>query len=97
MIKKEHIKHLKEMNTEAERLVRSSPNDYKLFQFSNVFRLNVIPASCFQKSYSMPIDLDFQKRYAVTVLELDQLNKDLNKVFHEVQQFCCDVSSSHPV
>uniref|UniRef100_A0A7N6FK12 DIRP domain-containing protein n=1 Tax=Anabas testudineus TaxID=64144 RepID=A0A7N6FK12_ANATE len=44
MIKKEHIKHLKEMNTEAEKL----------------------------KSYSMPIDLDFQKRYATTVLELDQ-------------------------
>ncbi|KAG7244143.1 hypothetical protein INR49_004216 [Caranx melampygus] len=62
MIKKEHIKHLKEMNTEAEKL----------------------------KSYSMPIDLDFQKRYATTVLELEQLNKDLNKVLHEVQQFCCE-------
>lgn len=46
----------------------------------------------FQKSYSMPIDLDFQKRYATTVLELEQLNKDLNKVLHEVQQFCCEVS-----
>ncbi|MEQ2182888.1 hypothetical protein GOODEAATRI_026918, partial [Goodea atripinnis] len=44
------------------------------------------------KSYSMPIDLDFQKRYATTVLELEQLNKDLNKVLHEVQQFCCEVS-----
>ncbi|MEQ2304633.1 Protein lin-9 [Ameca splendens] len=64
MIKKEHIKHLKEMNTEAEKL----------------------------KSYSMPIDLDFQKRYATTVLELEQLNKDLNKVLHEVQQFCCELS-----
>ncbi|XP_026197999.1 protein lin-9 homolog [Anabas testudineus] len=64
MIKKEHIKHLKEMNTEAEKL----------------------------KSYSMPIDLDFQKRYATTVLELEQLNKDLNKVLHEVQQFCCDLA-----
>lgn len=94
MIKKEHIKHLKEMNTEAERLVCYSQNDWKRFQFSNRFkeRLNNIPASCIQKSYSMPIDLDFQKRYAITVLELDQLNKDLNKVFHEVQQFCCDVS-----
>lgn len=39
----------------------------------------------------MPIDLDFQKRYATTVLELEQLNKDLNKVLHEVQQFCCEV------
>nr|XP_020444825.1 protein lin-9 homolog isoform X2 [Monopterus albus] len=52
MIKKERIKHLKEMNTEAEKL----------------------------KSYSMFIDLDFQKRYATTVLELEQLNKDLNKL-----------------
>lgn len=40
----------------------------------------------------MPIDLDLQKRYATTVLELDQLNKDLNKVLHEVQQYCCEVS-----
>ncbi|XP_034383965.1 protein lin-9 homolog [Cyclopterus lumpus] len=64
MIKKDHIKNLKEMNTEAEKL----------------------------KSYSKPIDLDFQKRYATTVLELEQLNKDLNKVLHEVQQFCCDLA-----
>lgn len=40
----------------------------------------------------MPIDLDLQKRYATTVLELEQLNKDLNKVLHEVQQYCCEVS-----
>uniref|UniRef100_A0A673HZH1 Protein lin-9 homolog n=1 Tax=Sinocyclocheilus rhinocerous TaxID=307959 RepID=A0A673HZH1_9TELE len=64
MIKKEHIKHLKEMNTEAEKL----------------------------KSYSMPIGLDLQKRYATTVLDLEQLNKDLNKVLHEVQQFCCELA-----
>ncbi|KAM9435948.1 protein lin-9 homolog [Clarias gariepinus] len=64
MIKKEHIKHLKEMNTEAEKL----------------------------KSYSMPIGLDFQRRYATTVLDLEQLNKDLNKVLHEVQQFCFDLA-----
>ncbi|XP_056436585.1 protein lin-9 homolog [Gadus chalcogrammus] len=64
MIKKEHIKHLKDMNTEAEKL----------------------------KSYSLPIGLDFQKRYATTVLELEQLNKDLNKVLHQVQQFCCELA-----
>uniref|UniRef100_A0A3Q2YW84 Lin-9 DREAM MuvB core complex component n=1 Tax=Hippocampus comes TaxID=109280 RepID=A0A3Q2YW84_HIPCM len=64
MIKKEHIKHLKEMNTEAEKM----------------------------KSYALPIELDFQKRYASTVLELEQLNKDLSKVLHEVQQFCCELS-----
>nr|XP_014353586.1 PREDICTED: protein lin-9 homolog [Latimeria chalumnae] len=60
MIKKEHIKQLREMNTEAEKL----------------------------KSYSMPIDIEFQKRYATIVLELEQLNKDLNKVLHKVQQYC---------
>lgn len=43
----------------------------------------------------MPIGLDFQKRYATTVLELEQLNKDLNKVLHEVQQFCCEVRGQH--
>uniref|UniRef100_A0A4W5JUH7 Lin-9 DREAM MuvB core complex component n=1 Tax=Hucho hucho TaxID=62062 RepID=A0A4W5JUH7_9TELE len=64
MIKKEHIKHLKDMNSEAEKL----------------------------KSYSMPIGLEFQKRYATTVLELEQLNKDLNKVLREVQQFCCELA-----
>ncbi|KAK0131312.1 Protein lin-9 [Merluccius polli] len=64
MIKKDHIKHLKDMNTDAEKL----------------------------KSYSMPIGLDFQKRYATTVLELEQLNKDLNKVLHQVQQFCCELA-----
>ncbi|XP_062324272.1 protein lin-9 homolog [Osmerus eperlanus] len=64
MIKKEHIKHLKDMNTEAEKM----------------------------KSYSMPIGLDFQKRYATTVLELERLNKDLNKVLHQVQQFCCELA-----
>ncbi|OBS78602.1 hypothetical protein A6R68_19008, partial [Neotoma lepida] len=51
MIKKEHIKKLREMNTEAEKL----------------------------KSYSMPIGIEFQRRYATIVLELEQLNKDLNK------------------
>lgn len=44
----------------------------------------------------MTIDLDFQKRYATTVLELEQLNKDLNKVLHEVQQYCCEVSQWKP-
>lgn len=45
----------------------------------------------------MSIDIDFQRRYATTVLELEQLNKDLNKVLHEVQQYCCEVSNSRPV
>lgn len=45
----------------------------------------------------MSIDIDFQRRYATTVLELEQLNKDLNKVLHEVQQYCCEVSNGRPV
>lgn len=40
----------------------------------------------------MPIGLDLQKRYATTVLDLEQLNKDLNKVLHEVQQFCFELA-----
>ncbi|KAJ8270514.1 hypothetical protein GJAV_G00115800 [Gymnothorax javanicus] len=64
MIKKEHIKQLKEMNAEAEKL----------------------------KSYSIPIGFEFQKRYATIVLDLEQLNKDLNKVLHEVQQYCYELA-----
>uniref|UniRef100_A0A6I8NPQ7 Lin-9 DREAM MuvB core complex component n=1 Tax=Ornithorhynchus anatinus TaxID=9258 RepID=A0A6I8NPQ7_ORNAN len=64
MIKKEHIKKLRDMNTEAEKL----------------------------KSYSMPIGIDFQRRYATIVLDLEQLNKDLNKVLHKVQQYCYELA-----
>ncbi|XP_071996111.1 protein lin-9 homolog isoform X2 [Engystomops pustulosus] len=64
MIKKEQIKKLKDMNTEAEKL----------------------------KSYSAPISIEFQRRYATIVLELEQLNKDLNKVLHKVQQFCYELA-----
>ncbi|KAM5164432.1 protein lin-9 homolog isoform 2-T3 [Mantella aurantiaca] len=64
MIKKEHLRQLKDMNTEAEKL----------------------------KSYSAPIGIEFQRRYATVVLELEQLNKDLNKVLHKVQQFCYELA-----
>ncbi|KAM9317253.1 protein lin-9 homolog [Gastrophryne carolinensis] len=64
MIKKEHIKQLKDMNTEAEKL----------------------------KSYSAPFSIEFQRRYATLVLELEQLNKDLNKVLHKVQQYCYELA-----
>jgi hypothetical protein len=40
----------------------------------------------------MPIGIEFQRRYATIVLELEQLNKDLNKVLHKVQQYCYEVS-----
>ena len=96
MIKKEHIKHLKEMNTEAEKLVQSTQlfknNACEHMRCRRQAQLELYVCFCVQKSYSMPIDLDFQKRYATTVLDLEQLNKDLNKVLHEVQQFCCEVS-----
>ena len=41
----------------------------------------------------MPIGIEFQRRYATIVLELEQLNKDLNKVLHKVQQYCYEVGS----
>lgn len=41
----------------------------------------------------MPIGYDFQRRYATIVLDLEQLNKDLNKVLHEVQQYCYKVNN----
>ena len=50
-----------------------------------------------QKSYSMPIGIEFQRRYATIVLELEQLNKDLNKVLHKVQQYCYEVGSLYKV
>jgi len=39
----------------------------------------------------MPIGIEFQRRYATIVLDLEQLNKDLNKVLHKVQQYCYEV------
>ena len=44
-----------------------------------------------QKSYQDPITLEFQKRYAGVVLQLEKLNKDLNEYLVEVQQFCQQV------
>ncbi|KAF4800451.1 Protein lin-9 like protein [Turdus rufiventris] len=44
------------------------------------------------KSYSMPINIEFQRRYATIVLDLEQLNKDLNKVLHKVQQYCYELA-----
>ncbi|KAG8443843.1 hypothetical protein GDO86_009146 [Hymenochirus boettgeri] len=64
MIKKEHIKLLRELNTEAEKL----------------------------KSYSAPIGIEFQRRYATIILDLEQLNKDLNKVLYKVQQYCYELA-----
>ena len=38
------------------------------------------------------IGIEFQQRYATMVLELEQLNKDLNKVLHKVQQYCYELA-----
>lgn len=102
MIKKEHIKHLKEMNAEAEKLVRFRSYTVLFFGDMVLFKLEPFRTKSglfglLQKSYSVPIGLDLQKRYATTVLDLEQLNKDLNKVLHEVQQFCYEVCVSHPL
>ena len=45
----------------------------------------------------MPIGIEFQRRYATIVLELEQLNKDLNKVLHKVQQYCYEVGGVYQV
>ncbi|KAK3604624.1 hypothetical protein CHS0354_028983 [Potamilus streckersoni] len=63
-IKKEWIKQLKDMNTEAEKM----------------------------KSYQKTIPIEFQKKYANIILELENLNKDLNEYLIGVQQFCQEVS-----
>ncbi|KAM4771854.1 protein lin-9 homolog isoform 2-T2 [Rhinophrynus dorsalis] len=44
------------------------------------------------KSYSAPIGIEFQRRYATIVLDLEQLNKDLHKVLHKVQQYCYELA-----
>nr|XP_032830074.1 protein lin-9 homolog isoform X3 [Petromyzon marinus] len=40
------------------------------------------------RSYSEPFGIDFQKRYATIVLGLENLNKDLNHILLNVQQYC---------
>uniref|UniRef100_H0XPR2 DIRP domain-containing protein n=1 Tax=Otolemur garnettii TaxID=30611 RepID=H0XPR2_OTOGA len=44
------------------------------------------------KSYSMPLGTEFQRKYATIVLELEQLNKDLSKVWPKVQQYCYELA-----
>jgi hypothetical protein len=48
----------------------------------------------FQKSFEEPIDMDFQKKYASVVLELETLNKDLNEYLLGVQKYVSEVSKS---
>jgi hypothetical protein len=63
-VKKEKIRLLKDLNTQAEKM----------------------------KSYMEPITVDFQRRYAGVVLDLDKLNKDLNEYLVEVQQYCLELA-----
>ncbi|XP_074659889.1 protein lin-9 homolog [Tubulanus polymorphus] len=63
-IKKDRIKHLRTLNTDAEK----------------------------KKSFDCDIDLDFQKKYASTVLDLERLNKDLNNYLVGVQKFCHELA-----
>ncbi|XP_041365955.1 protein lin-9 homolog isoform X2 [Gigantopelta aegis] len=66
-IKKDWIRQLKEMNTQAEK----------------------------SRSYQQPLCVEFQKKYAHIVLELDKLNKDLNDYLVGVQQYCQEIAPDH--
>ncbi|CAL4084605.1 unnamed protein product, partial [Meganyctiphanes norvegica] len=45
-----------------------------------------------QRSYGQELRLDFQRRYAAHVLEIEKLNRDLNQTLHAVQQFCQEIA-----
>lgn len=45
-----------------------------------------------QRSYSQELNVDFQRRYAALVLDIEKLNRDLNQHLVVVQQFCQEVS-----
>lgn len=44
-----------------------------------------------QRSYSQELNVDFQRRYAALVLDIEKLNRDLNQHLVVVQQFCQEV------
>nr|XP_022309595.1 protein lin-9 homolog [Crassostrea virginica] len=44
------------------------------------------------KSFQQPITQDFQRKYATTVLELEQLNKQLSDCLSGVQNFCKELA-----
>ncbi|KAK3854343.1 hypothetical protein Pcinc_011334 [Petrolisthes cinctipes] len=45
-----------------------------------------------QRSYGQELTVDFQRRYAAMVLELEKLNRDLNQHLVAVQQFCQEIA-----
>eukprot|EP00058_Branchiostoma_floridae_P022977 XP_002608467.1 hypothetical protein BRAFLDRAFT_96604 [Branchiostoma floridae] len=64
LIKKDRIKDLREMNTQAEKT----------------------------KSHGESVDVEFQKKYATLVLELERLNRELNTYLIGVQQYCQEIA-----
>jgi protein lin-9 homolog len=47
------------------------------------------------RSLQEPINHEFQKQYATTILELEKLNSDLNDNLRAVQQYSAEISPSH--
>lgn len=45
-----------------------------------------------QRSYSQELNVDFQRRYAALVLDIEKLNRDLNQHLVVVQQFCQEIA-----
>ncbi len=46
------------------------------------------------KSYQLPIERDFQRKYAEVVLELERLNTDLNSYLKEVEEYSLNMNSN---
>ncbi|CAG0895134.1 unnamed protein product, partial [Darwinula stevensoni] len=47
------------------------------------------------RSYGYQVSRDFKRRYATVVLDLEKLNKDLNRFLLEVQEFCQEWAPEH--
>ncbi|XP_042208505.1 protein lin-9 homolog isoform X2 [Homarus americanus] len=45
-----------------------------------------------QRSYGQELNVEFQRKYAGLVLEIEKLNRDLNQHLLAVQQFCQEIS-----
>nr|XP_053628124.1 protein lin-9 homolog [Cherax quadricarinatus] len=45
-----------------------------------------------QRSYGQELNVDFQRKYAGLVLEIEKLNRDLNQHLLAVQQFCQEIA-----
>nr|XP_045606145.1 protein lin-9 homolog isoform X3 [Procambarus clarkii] len=45
-----------------------------------------------QRSYGQELNVDFQRRYAGLVLEIEKLNRDLNQHLLAVQEFCQNIA-----